>query len=80
LPNKNRAIYIVLHVSTIQIGDLVGKASAPVKIYAEKIFIEMETNEGKVKLLNLVVDMHVNNVLDKYHSDRRYMCMENSEV
>ena len=40
----------------------------------------METNEGKVKLLNLVVDMHVNNVLDKYHSDRRYMCMENSEV
>ena len=33
LPNKNRAIYIVLHVSTIQIGDLVAKASAPVKVH-----------------------------------------------
>ena len=44
------------------------------------MFIEMETNEGKMKLLNLVEDMHVNNVLDKYHSDRRSMCMENSQV
>lgn len=43
---KQRVIYIVLHVSTIKMGDLVGKASAPVKIYAEKIFIEMETHEG----------------------------------
>ena len=32
LPNKKRAIYIVLHVSTIQIGELIGKASAPVKV------------------------------------------------
>ncbi|KAJ7386907.1 hypothetical protein OS493_006941 [Desmophyllum pertusum] len=46
LSNKKRAIYIVVHVSTIQIGELIGKASAPVKIYAEKMFIEMETNEG----------------------------------
>ena len=32
LSNKKRAIYIVLHVSTIQIGELIGKASAPVKV------------------------------------------------
>ena len=32
LPQKRRAIYIVLHVSTIKIGQLVGKASAPVKV------------------------------------------------
>lgn len=32
MANKKRAIYIVLHVSTIQIGELVGKASAPVKV------------------------------------------------
>lgn len=32
LPNRKRAIYIVLHVSTIQIGELIGKASAPVKV------------------------------------------------
>lgn len=44
--NRKRPIYIVLHVSNIQIGEFTGKASAPVKIYAEKIFIEMETNEG----------------------------------
>ena len=30
--DKQRAIYIVLHVSTIKIGDLVGKATAPVKV------------------------------------------------
>ena len=30
--NRKRAIYIVLHVSTIQIGELTGKASAPVKV------------------------------------------------
>lgn len=33
LPQKRRAIYIVLHVSTIKIGQLVGKASAPVKVH-----------------------------------------------
>ncbi|XP_044177808.1 serine/threonine-protein kinase tousled-like 2 isoform X2 [Acropora millepora] len=44
--DKQRPIYLVLHVSTVKIGDLVGKATAPVKIYAEKVFIEMETNEG----------------------------------
>ena len=32
LSNKKKAIYIVLHVSTIQIGELIGKASAPVKV------------------------------------------------
>ena len=32
IPQKRRAIYIVLHVSTIKIGQLVGKASAPVKV------------------------------------------------
>lgn len=32
LSNKKRAIYIVVHVSTIQIGELIGKASAPVKV------------------------------------------------
>ena len=33
IPQKRRAIYIVLHVSTIKIGQLVGKASAPVKVH-----------------------------------------------
>lgn len=33
LPQKRRAIYIVLHVSTVKIGQLVGKASAPVKVH-----------------------------------------------
>ena len=33
LPHKRRAIYVVLHVSTIKIGQLVGKASAPVKVH-----------------------------------------------
>ena len=32
LSNRKRAIYIVLHVSTIQIGEFIGKASAPVKV------------------------------------------------
>lgn len=32
LSNRKRAIYIVLHVSTVQIGELIGKASAPVKV------------------------------------------------
>jgi len=44
--DKQRPIYLVLHVSTVKIVDLVGKATAPVKVYAEKVFIEMETNEG----------------------------------
>lgn len=35
--DKQRAIYIVLHVSTIKIGDLVGKATAPVKVSVQVI-------------------------------------------
>ena len=30
--DKQRPIYLVLHVSTVKIGDLVGKATAPVKV------------------------------------------------
>ena len=66
LPQKRRAIYIVLHVSTIKIGQLVGKASAPVKVHKynpkpphpsclppSNIVLE---NSRYQKLINLLVD------------------------
>ena len=64
LPQKRRAIYIVLHVSTIKIGQLVGKASAPVKVHKynptpphpppPNIVLENSRND---KLINLLVDL-----------------------
>jgi len=44
--DNQRPINFVVNVSTVKIGDLVGEATSPVRIYAEKVFIEMETNEG----------------------------------
>ncbi|XP_048577934.1 uncharacterized protein LOC5513787 isoform X1 [Nematostella vectensis] len=43
---KKKAIYIVLHVGKVVIGGIKAKAVAPVKIYAEKIFLELEFKEG----------------------------------
>ena len=65
LPQKRRAIYIVLHVSTIKIGQLVGKASAPVKVHkynptppppppTPNMVLENSRNN---KLINLLVDL-----------------------
>lgn len=45
--NKKRAIYVVLHVSTIQIGELVGKASAPVKVCPISLNQISSTARGK---------------------------------
>ena len=58
-PQKRRAIYIVLHVSTIKIGQLVGKASAPVKVHRytpppPNMVLENSCND---KLINLLVDL-----------------------
>jgi len=62
LPQKRRAIYIVLHVSTIKIGQLVGKASAPVKVHKynptppppPNIVLD---NSRHHKLINLLIDL-----------------------
>ena len=59
IPQKRRAIYIVLHVSTIKIGQLVGKASAPVKVHRytpppPNMVLENSRND---KLINLLVDL-----------------------
>ena len=61
LPQKRRAIYIVLHVSTIKIGQLVGKASAPVKVHKynptpppTNIVLENSRNQ---KQINSLVDL-----------------------
>ena len=61
IPQKRRAIYIVLHVSTIKIGQLVGKASAPVKVHkynptppTPNMVLENSRNN---KLINLSVDL-----------------------
>ena len=61
IPQKRRAIYIVLHVSTIKIGQLVGKASAPVKVHKYNLpppppnmVLENSCND---RLINLLVDL-----------------------
>ena len=63
LPQKRRAIYIVLHVSTIKIGQLVGKASAPVKVHKYNLTPPPPPpnmvlgNSCNNKLINLLVDL-----------------------
>lgn len=58
IPQKRRAIYIVLHVSTIKIGQLVGKASAPVKVHKYNLTPNMVLeNSRNNKLINLLVDL-----------------------
>ena len=63
IPQKRRAIYIVLHVSTIKIGQLVGKASAPVKVHKYNPTPTPPPpnmvlgNSRNNKLINLLVDL-----------------------
>ena len=62
IPQKRRAIYIVLHVSTIKIGQLVGKASAPVKVHKYNLTPPPPPNmvlgnSRNNKLINLLVDV-----------------------
>ena len=62
IPQKRRAIYIVLHVSTIKIGQLVGKASAPVKVHKYNLPPPPPPNmvlgnSRNNKLINLLVDL-----------------------
>lgn len=63
IPQKRRAIYIVLHVSTIKIGQLVGKASAPVKVHKYNLTPPPPPpnmvlgNSRNNKLINLLVDL-----------------------
>ena len=61
LPQKRRAIYIVLHVSTIKIGQLVGKASAPVKVHKNNITPPLPPPQYSIgdnhKLINLLTDL-----------------------
>lgn len=60
IPQKRRAIYIVLHVSTIKIGQLVGKASAPVKVHKYNPTPPPNMvlgNSRNNKLINLLVDL-----------------------
>ena len=61
IPQKRRAIYIVLHVSTIKIGQLVGKASAPVKVHKYNLTLPPPNmvleNSCNDRLINLLVDL-----------------------
>ena len=56
--DKQRPIYLVLHVSTVKIGDLVGKATAPVKV-SEQVFSEflqsILQNESKCEIFAMVI-------------------------
>ena len=58
MANKKRAIYIVLHVSTIQIGELVGKASAPVKVCPISLLVQ-EPGESH-QVTNYTVKLYSN--------------------
>ena len=38
----NIALFIIIHVSRVEVGDIKGKASSPVKVYADKFMVQME--------------------------------------
>ena len=56
--DKQRPIYLVLHVSTVKIGDLVGKATAPVKV-SEQVISEFPQStlqsESKCEIFAMVI-------------------------
>ncbi|XP_047128778.1 CAP-Gly domain-containing linker protein 1 isoform X1 [Hydra vulgaris] len=45
--NINQALFIVIHVSRIEIGLFKGPALSPVKVYAEKIMVQMDDEASK---------------------------------
>lgn len=56
--DKQRSIYLVLHVSTVKIGDLVGKATAPVKVSEQVISEFLQStlqSESKCEIFAIVI-------------------------
>ena len=56
--DKQRPIYLVLHVSTVKIGDLVGKATAPVKVSEQVISEFLQSNlqsKSKCEIFSMVI-------------------------
>lgn len=56
--DKQRPIYLVLHVSTVKIGDLVGKATAPVKVSEQVISEFLQSNlqsKSKCEIFAMVI-------------------------
>ena len=56
--DKRRPIYLVLHVSTVKIGDLVGKATAPVKVSEQVISKFLQSNlqsKSKCEIFAMVI-------------------------
>lgn len=50
LSGKNKehpSIFIVIHVNQVEIGQIKGAATSPVKVYAERIIVQMEDQNNK---------------------------------
>ena len=45
--NKEPSIFIVIHVNQVEIGQIKGAATSPVKVYAERIIVQMEDQNKK---------------------------------
>lgn len=45
--NKEPSIFIVIHVNQVEIGQIKGAATSPVKVYAERIIVQMEDQNNK---------------------------------
>lgn len=47
---ENQAIFIIIHVSKVELGSVKGHATSPVKVYADKFMVQMEDESTKKDL------------------------------
>lgn len=46
----NKALFIVIHVSQVELGAVKGPATSPVKVYADKFIVQMEDESSKKEI------------------------------